>query len=321
VLVADPHPVLDLIAARAAEGSRPGARADGARLALVMEGGGMRGVVSASMTAALEEAGLTDVFDLVVGTSAGALNGAALLAGVARACRDAYFGAFTARKFINPWRLLVGRAVVDVAYTLDHADHALDADRHARTLGSPIELHCLVVDVETLEPVALSGLETMEDLRQALLATSRIPLIGGPPVLFRGRRYFDGGLAEPVPVDTALALGATHVLVLQTRPVGVPRSHPTAGLDRLIERRLRTINPALIGLYRTRMPVYEAMMERLARWSAVPGASQPFVLGVRPPAGTPVVSQQERRPEVLRRAAQAAQAQAAALLAGARQPA
>ena len=44
----------------------------------------MRGVVSAGMTAALERLGLTRCFDLVVGSSAGALNAAALLGGVAR---------------------------------------------------------------------------------------------------------------------------------------------------------------------------------------------------------------------------------------------
>ena len=73
-------------AARAAP-RRLAARARGAdphRVALVLEGGGMRGVVSAGMTAALERLGLTPCFDLVVGASAGAINGAALLSGAAQ---------------------------------------------------------------------------------------------------------------------------------------------------------------------------------------------------------------------------------------------
>jgi predicted acylesterase/phospholipase RssA len=37
---------------------------------------------------------------------------------------------------------------------------------------------------------------------------------------FRGRRWLDGGLSEPVPLASALAAGATHVLVLLTRPRG-----------------------------------------------------------------------------------------------------
>ena len=58
-----------------------GGRDDGARLALAIEGGGMRGAVSAGMAIAIDELGLTDAFDAVYGASAGALNGVWLLSG------------------------------------------------------------------------------------------------------------------------------------------------------------------------------------------------------------------------------------------------
>src|SRR5947209_18409474 len=77
------HPVVQAILRRREEGSKPGRRTDGRRIALVIEGGGMRGVVSAGMTAAIEQLGLHDAFDEVHGASAGAFNGAFLLAGQA----------------------------------------------------------------------------------------------------------------------------------------------------------------------------------------------------------------------------------------------
>src|SRR6478609_7542544 len=103
------HPVVDVLRRRAAAGSAPGARRDEHRVALVLEGGGMRGVVSAGMAAALERLGLTASFDLVVGSSAGAINGAALLAGVAGGCAAAYHGPFASRSFVNPVRMVLGR--------------------------------------------------------------------------------------------------------------------------------------------------------------------------------------------------------------------
>jgi hypothetical protein len=48
------HPVLELLAARAERAGQAGAVTDGGCLALAIEGGGMRGVVSAGMTAAIE---------------------------------------------------------------------------------------------------------------------------------------------------------------------------------------------------------------------------------------------------------------------------
>ncbi len=297
------HPVLELLRRRAAD---PDERAESETLALAIEGGGMRGVVSAGMTAAIERLGLTRCFDLVVGTSAGALNGAAMLGGVADACCNAYHGVFTSRRFINPYRLLIRRAAVDVSYTLDHADEHLDAERHERTATSRIALHCVAVDVETATPVVLSNLRSVQELRGALLASSRMPWVGGEPVPFRGRRFLDGGLVESIPYRTAIDLGATHVLVLQTRPAGVG-VEPTAPLaDRVITRRLRELNPQLLRLYQRRPADYERAVGEIIAATDAPAPSSPFVYGIRLPTGTEVVSRLERHAEPLRRAGAAA---------------
>jgi predicted patatin/cPLA2 family phospholipase len=297
------HPVLDLLRRRAAN---PDDRGDGQTLALAIEGGGMRGVVSAGMAAAIERRGLTPCFDLVVGTSAGALNGAAMLGGVAEACCNAYHGAFTSRRFINPYRLLIRRAAVDVAYTLNHADEHLDADRHHRTATSLIPLHCMAVDIETATPAVLSNLRSVDDLRGALLASSRMPWVGGEPVAFRGRRFLDGGLAESIPYRTAIDLGATHVLVLQTRPYGVG-VEPTAPLaDRIITRRLRALNPRLLMLYQRRPVDYERAVGEISAATDAPSPSSPYVYGIRLPAGAEIVSRLERHADPLRRVGAAA---------------
>ncbi len=52
------HPAIQLAWRRAKAGSRPGARTDGAKLGLVVEGGGMRGVISAGSLMMLYELGL-----------------------------------------------------------------------------------------------------------------------------------------------------------------------------------------------------------------------------------------------------------------------
>jgi predicted patatin/cPLA2 family phospholipase len=301
------HPVLSLLSARA----RDGTRADGHRLALVVEGGGMRGVVSAAMAGAIEELGLTGCFDLVVGTSAGALNGAALLAGVANGCAHEYADGFAGREFINPARLLLGRPAVNVEFTLDYSSTALDASRHARAIASGVELHCVATDVATARPAALTGMSTLDDLRGALLATSRLPWVGGRPVEFRGRRWLDGGLTEPVAVPTAIAAGATHVLVLLTRALGVLPPAPGGLADRIVERRLRALNPALVTAYRTR----DASVQRLLRDLVESGESgPPHVLVVAPAREAPEPSRLERDRTVLRTAADLARRRTRELL-------
>jgi predicted patatin/cPLA2 family phospholipase len=300
------HPVLDVLQARLRDGSAPGARDDPHRVAVVLEGGGMRGVVSAGMTAALERLDLTRCFDLVVGSSAGALNAAALLGGVARPAAAMYHTVLASRRFVNPVRLLFGRPALDVRFVLAHADDDLDAERHARTIASPIPLHCVALDVDSTRSVEFSGMRTKDELWQVLLATTRMPWIGGAPVPIEGRRYIDGALTCPIPVGNAIDAGATHVLVLQTRPYGVPRSAGGRVGERLIARYLRRLNPALVPLWHARIDAYEQLVDDIAARSSAPNGG-PYVLGLRPPEGTPCVTQLERRPEILLRAAQDAE--------------
>jgi predicted patatin/cPLA2 family phospholipase len=296
------HPVAQVLSERARAGSRPGERADGHRVALVLEGGGMRGVVSAAMTAALERHGLTPAFDVVVGSSAGAINGAALLAGAAQQASAAYCGPLASRSFVNPLRVLRGKPVIDVNDVLALAG-GLDPRGAARVLESAAALHCVAVDVASATTVDLHGMASERELWDAILASSRMPWAGGPPIEIDGRRYLDGGMGAPIPVAEALAAGATHVLALQTRPHGIPRRSAVRVADRLIERHLRGLNPALAQLYRGRIADYERVVEEIARRTREPGAEPPYVLGLRPPAGTPCVSQLERRSAVLAKAA------------------
>src|SRR4051812_23807907 len=96
-------PVLALILERARTGTGPGARDDGHLVCLAVEGGGMRGAVSAGMCVVLEAAGLAPAFDRIYGVSAGALNGWAMAAGQSSLGATHYQDA-ASRRVINPMR-------------------------------------------------------------------------------------------------------------------------------------------------------------------------------------------------------------------------
>ena len=61
----DTHPVIRILHERLRSGSQPQARSDPYKVALAIEGGGMRGCVSAGMTAAIKALGIQDCFDVV----------------------------------------------------------------------------------------------------------------------------------------------------------------------------------------------------------------------------------------------------------------
>ena len=107
------HELLGLIQERVRSGSRPGQRTDPHRIALSIEGGGMRGTVSAGMALALYERGLLPAFDAVYGSSAGAISAAWLLSSAPEGLRG-WADPDYARSLIRWSALLRGRPVVDV---------------------------------------------------------------------------------------------------------------------------------------------------------------------------------------------------------------
>lgn len=295
------NPVVALARRRREQGSKPGARSDSRRLALVIEGGGMRGIVSAGMAAAIEQLGLTDSFDEVYGASAGAFNAAFLIAGQATYLAGLYEHGFGNPRFVSVRRMLRGEALFDLDFVVREVWRSQRPLHTERILESPIALHCTATDVETAAPVDLHDLRDDGEIRTAMLASGRLPWLAGGPVTFRGRRYFDGALSEAFPVRVPRQT-ATEMLVLQTRPHGVSHSQLAFGVANLTDRYLTRFNPSLVELRRTRSARYDALVGELARQSADRDAV-PAVCVIRPPAGSPTVGRMETRAARMARAA------------------
>jgi predicted patatin/cPLA2 family phospholipase len=295
------HPVVKAILGRRSQGSRPGARADGRRIALVIEGGGMRGVVSAGMTGAIEQLGLLDAFDEVHGASAGAFNAAFLLAGQGGYLATLYQHGFGDPRFVSVVRALRGGPALDMDHVVNEVWARQRPLRFDAVLSGGIPLHCTATDADRAVIVDLTDLRTADDIRCALRASGRLPWLAGPPVHFRGMRLLDATLAEAIPVQAPFTT-ATDVLVLQTRPQGVRHAPLSSVIARLTDRYLAGVNPALVELRRSRSTRYDTLTDQLAAQSADP-SQHPGVCVIRPPEGSVLVGQMEYRTSILRRAA------------------
>ncbi len=288
------HPVLELIAARAAAASQPGARAEPARLALVIEGGGMRGAITGGMALGLEELGLSDVFDGVYGASAGALNGAWLVGGAAASGLPGWSDPALRMATIRRRNLLRGRPLIDGAYLTDVIYEELTPMPFERVLGSPVGLHPIATDAQTGESADLAPYVTdRRTLKLALRASTALPLLSGPPVELGGRRWFDAGLAEALPFRTAIDHGATHILVLRSRRQGELETREGGRSASLVARYLARHSRELAAAFLERPARLLRADAELERREGDPQA-MPVVLSIRPAPGTPSVGRLER---------------------------
>jgi predicted acylesterase/phospholipase RssA len=342
---AAPHEVLRALDARRDAGSQPLARDDGLRIALVIEGGAMRGIISAGMALALDELGLVPAFDAVYGASAGAITGAWLLSrpeGLRGWAEPAY-----SRALIRRSALLRGRPVADIRALIEDLYQTTFPMDFAAVLANPVELHPLATDAATGQSTDLRPfISDPAELRLALRASAALPFLAGPPVELAGRRFYDAGVSESIPYRTALAQGATHLLILRSRRAPHPAPdalhpapdaphpapdapHPAPNGPRpprsarlLARTTLRRESPALRATFLARESRLAADDHLLAEYEAasrLPPASPapahaPAVLSIRPAPGSPAVSRLATDGVLLNAALEAGRAAAHATL-------
>ena len=180
---------------------------------LLILGGGMRGAYQAGMTIALNQLGLVEVFDFIVGVSTGALVGAYALAGLEQNTIGAslYFEEGTTRQFTDLRRFKVFDSkyleqVIRCEKPLDHK-----AARSARS-----EFWVGVTNFRTGAGELINAKIASPDLIAAVVASTSFY---DQPKVVNGGQYVDGDLALPLPISQVIQkFCPTHILVLANTP-------------------------------------------------------------------------------------------------------
>src|SRR5215217_3246083 len=194
--------------------------------AFVLGGGGQLGAHEVGMLRALLERGIRP--DLVVGTSIGAINGAAVAAEPSPAAVERLARTWSGIERDDVFAGSILGRLGTLARTRTHLhDNASLRARLAETLPARIEdlavpFQCVAASIEQ----AAEHWFSEGPLVDAVLASSAVPGIL-PPVAIDGEHYVDGGVVNSIPVGRAVALGARTVYVLHVgrldRPLEPPR--------------------------------------------------------------------------------------------------
>lgn len=280
------------------------------RVALIIEGGGARGMFTAGMCLGLEELGLQDTFDAVYATSAGALNGAWFLSGQAVDKMPLMADENILARVIDPRRMLWGKPIFDTYHLIHEVyDKTWGLDT-AAILSHRTTFHPIATNAKTGKPVDLhTKIKDKKTLLHALRAACNIPLLAGAPLKFAGEKYVDGGMSESVPIRTAMIGGATHALVLRTLKDGEIEAPGPWLQQKIGDTYMRWKAP---GAYQTwqHKPEINALEERYLVDLG------PAVKQVRPPAEALFVDSAERNPEVLTQALEVGRKTVVDLLSG-----
>lgn len=195
--------------------------------AFVLGGGGVRGAVHVGMVRALLERGVRP--DLVVGTSIGAINGAAVAAdpspAVVERMLEAWASPVAASVYGEPWYRQVGQLARS-------RTHVFDPGKLRTLIESTLGDHRDFADLEVPLVVAAASIEGACEhwfdagaLVPAVLASASVP--GAlPPTEIDGEHFVDGGVVNSIPLGEAVRRGATTVYVLQVGRIEEPLTAP-----------------------------------------------------------------------------------------------
>lgn len=208
----------------------------------------MRGVYTAGTLLALHLLNLTEAFDDLFGTSAGAVNGAHFLSGVGHAKVCTYYRWLNKGKFINLLRI---NKVIDVDYFADEVLTRLERVEIERVQEARTELWVAVLNEQTAEVELRNPRRENIPLLRVLKASVAIPVLYGRTIALGNAHYMDAGFVQPFPLSGAIGSGCTDLLVVTAQPASYRSQPPRWWQAQLFNRRCARNNPKLRSLYQS----------------------------------------------------------------------
>ena len=183
------------------------------KTALIVEGGGSRGVFSFGVIDAFIKAAFNP-FDIHLGVSNGAVVQLWYLLKVADYNLDKML--FSAsKKYVRYTNLLLNKSIMDFEKLYQDANKVfpIDFDRLQGHLKGK-NFYVVVSDAESGKPEYIEL--SKENYINEMLATGSLPVLMKNPILLQGKRKYDGGITDPIPVQKAYAMGAKEIIIIRT---------------------------------------------------------------------------------------------------------
>ena len=221
-------------------------------------GGGLRGIYGAGVLDRCLEEDLR--FDLCIGVSAGSANMTSYLAGQHGRNKPFYDEYSFRREYMSVHNLIRKHSYLDLGYvygTLSNAGGENPLD-YAALARSPAELCVVAANAQNGEAHYFTKADLHPDDYRILMASCCIPVIDQPCVI-DGVPYFDGGLADPVPLEWAFAHGCDRVALILTKPIGLVSNDAR---DKHLAHLLQSHYPAAAEGLRRRAWRYDTAVQR-----------------------------------------------------------
>lgn len=186
------------------------------KIGLVLEGGGMRGAYTSGITDFFLDREI--YFDYVIGVSAGACNGVSYVSRQKGRNRRVSVEYPSDKHYLSLENFFKTGSLFGMDYIFEQIPNQIDPFDYKAFQKAETEFMVGVTDVTTGRPCYF-GRESRKDINQIVRASCAIPVFS-PIVAYRGGKYLDGGMSDPIPIRKALADGCDGAVIVLTRNRG-----------------------------------------------------------------------------------------------------
>ena len=191
--------------------------------ALVLEGGGFRGMFTAGVLDVLMERGLTD-FQSVWGTSAGAMNAVSFKSGQIGRTMRVMLAFRDDKRFMSFLSFAKTGDMTGGEFVYDHVQNELDPCDNRAFEENPLPMWAVASDV-TFGTAGYLPVCHMPEDAQKVRASASLPGVSNI-VDIDGHRYLDGGTTDAIPFGLAWASGFAHSRGARPREPRPRGGHP-----------------------------------------------------------------------------------------------
>lgn len=228
------------------------------KTALVLEGGGMRGVFTSGVLDAFMKHDLT--FPYIVAVSAGACNGMSYVSHQPRRARISNIDYLARYKYIGLRHLVTQGCIFDRELLYDKFPNQYLPFDFDTFFSSPMTFEMVTTNCLTGQPMYLSERHDRQRALDIVRASSSLPYVS-KIVDVDGIPMLDGGIVDSIPLQHAIDMGhPTNMLVLTRN-----RGYRNTGKDMKIPRFIYRKYPRLRVALSHRLAAYNAQLEYVER--------------------------------------------------------
>ena len=228
------------------------------KTALVLEGGGMRGVFTCGVLDYLMDKKIE--FPYGIGVSAGACNGLSYMSHQRGRAKFSNIDLLERYHYIGVKHLIRKRSILDQDLLYKHFPETILPYDYKAYAENPARFEMVTTDCLTGRPCYMEEKHDPKRIIDIVRASSSLPFVC-PIVTVDGRPMLDGGIVDSIPLQRAYGQGYDKCVVVLTRNRGYRKKASDIKVPRFIYKEY----PRLRVVLSNRNKLYNAQLEMVER--------------------------------------------------------